>query len=42
MAYKIERNSYGVVKGFSGVVAYEDVLRLEQQVHADPDFTMLR
>jgi hypothetical protein len=42
MAYKIERNKYGVVKRFSGVVTYEDVLRSEQQVHADPDFTVIQ
>jgi hypothetical protein len=42
MAYKIERDRYGVVKRFSGVVTYKDVLRSEQQVHADPDFTRLR
>jgi hypothetical protein len=42
MAYKIERNPYGVVKRFSGTVTYEDVLRSEQQVHEDPDFTRMR
>ena len=42
MAYKIERNPYGVVKRFSGRVTYEDVLRSEEQVHADPDFTRMR
>jgi hypothetical protein len=31
-----------VVIRFSGVVTYEDVLRSEQEVHADPDFTRLR
>jgi hypothetical protein len=42
MAYKIELNKYGVIKRFSGVVTYEDVLRSEQQVHEDPDFTRMR
>ena len=42
MAYKIERYKHGMVKRFSGVVTYEDVLRSEQQVHADPDFTVIR
>jgi hypothetical protein len=42
MAYVVERNKYGVVIRFSGVVTYEDVLRSEQQVHVDPNFTMLR
>jgi hypothetical protein len=42
MAYKIERNKYGVIKRFSGVVTYSDVLRSEQEVHADPDFTRIR
>jgi hypothetical protein len=42
MAYKIERYKHGLVKRFSGVVSYADVLKSEQQVHADPDFTVLR
>jgi hypothetical protein len=42
MAYKIERYKHGVVKRFAGVVTYEDVLRSEQQVHSDPDFTVIR
>jgi hypothetical protein len=42
MAYKIEHERHGVVIRFSGVVTYEDVLRSEQEVHADPDFTRLR
>jgi hypothetical protein len=42
MAYIIERGEYGVVKRFSGVVTYDDVLRSEQQVHAAPNFTTLR
>lgn len=42
MAYKIERYKHGVVKRFSGVVTFEDVLRSEQLVHEDPDFTVLR
>jgi hypothetical protein len=42
MAYKIERYKHGVVKRFSGVVTYEDVLRSEQQVHDDPNFTSMR
>ncbi len=42
MAYKIERYKHGMVKRFTGVVTYEDVLRSEQQVHADPDFTVFR
>jgi hypothetical protein len=42
MAYTIERHAYGVVKRFAGVVTYDDVLRSEQQVHADPNFTRLR
>jgi hypothetical protein len=31
-----------VIKRFSGVVTYADVLRSEQEVHADPDFTRMR
>lgn len=42
MAYTIERHAYGVVKRFSGVVTYEDLLKSEQQIHADPNFTRLR
>jgi hypothetical protein len=42
MAYKIERKKYGVVKRFSGVVTYEDVLKSEQQVHADPNFAVFQ
>ena len=42
MAYKIERNKYGVIKRFSGVVTYDDVLGSEQQVHSDPNFTVMR
>jgi hypothetical protein len=42
MPYKIERYKYGVVKRFSGVVTYEDVLRSEQKVHVDPDFNRFR
>jgi len=42
MAYKIERYRYGMVKRFSGVVTYEDVLHSEQQIHSDPYFNSLR
>jgi hypothetical protein len=42
MAYTIERKPYGVVKRFSGVVTYDDVLQSEQKVQADPDFTRMR
>jgi hypothetical protein len=42
MPYIIERYKYGVVKRFSGEVTFQDVLRSEQQVHCDPDFTRMR
>jgi hypothetical protein len=42
MAYKIERRKYGMVIRFSGVVTYEDVLRSEQEIHSDSNFTRLR
>ena len=42
MAYTIERRKYGVITRFSGVATYEDALRSEQQVHADPNFTSFR
>jgi hypothetical protein len=42
MAYTIERRKYGVVIRFSGVASYEDVLRSEQQIHSDSDFTRFR
>ena len=42
MGYVIERTRRGVIKRFSGVVTYEDVLRSEQEVHSDPNFTSMR
>ena len=42
MPYKIERKRNGVVKRFTGVVTYDDVLKSEQEVAANPDFTTLR
>lgn len=42
MAYKIERHRHGLVKRFSGVVTYEDVLKSEREVSAHPDYTTLR
>jgi hypothetical protein len=42
MPYKIERYKFGVVKRFSGVVTFEDVLRSEQEIHSDPEFTRFR
>jgi hypothetical protein len=42
MAYRIERKKYGVIKRFSGVVTFEDVLKSEEQVHSDPNFTAMR
>ena len=42
MPYKIERKRHGVVKRFIGVVTYEDVLKSEQDVSADPDYKLLQ
>ncbi|NVO05655.1 MAG: hypothetical protein HXX19_06810 [Rhodoferax sp.] len=42
MPYKIERKRNGLVKRFSGVVTYADVLKSEQEVAAHPDFSTLR
>jgi hypothetical protein len=41
MPYKIERKRNGVVKRFTGVVTYEDVLKSEQEVSSHPDYTTL-
>ena len=41
MPYKIERKKNGVVKRFTGVLTYEDVLKSEQEVSAHPDYTTL-
>lgn len=41
MPYKIERKRNGVVKRFTGLVTYEDVLKSEQEVSAHPDYATL-
>ena len=42
MPYKIEQKRNGIVKRFTGVVKYEDVLKSEQEVSAHPDYTALQ
>jgi hypothetical protein len=42
MPYKIERKRNGVVKRFTGVVTYEDVLKSEQEVSGHLDYTSLQ
>jgi hypothetical protein len=42
MAYRIEHKRNGVIKNFSGVVTYEEVLKSEQEVAAHPDYMTLR
>jgi hypothetical protein len=42
MPYKIERKRNGLVKHFSGVVTFDDVLASEQAVISDPVYTSLQ
>ena len=41
MPYKIERKRNGLIKRFTGVVTYQDVLKSEQAVSEHPDYTTL-
>jgi hypothetical protein len=41
MPYKIESKRNGVIKRFSGVVTFGDVLKSEQDVSSHPDFRNL-
>ena len=41
MPYKIERKRNGVIKRFSGVVTFDDVLKSEQEISSHPDFRTL-
>ena len=42
MAYKLERKRNGLIKHFSGLVTYQDVLKSEHEVAAHPDYSSLR
>ena len=42
MPYKIEQKRNGLVKRFSGSVTCEDVLKSEQEVTSNPNFSTLR
>jgi hypothetical protein len=42
MPYKIEHKRNGLIKHFSGLVTFQDVLKSEHEVAAHPDYSSLR